>query len=110
MVNNALPAVSWSTMSQPVRRVMAPRLVAPRRNSRRDGSGRSLAASLIRSLGSTPGMTFRIFGIAPSCLEQLALLILEHDLVRKSTTFRDHAQRPIIIARKLFGTSMASAM
>src|SRR5262249_34059535 len=53
-------------MSQPVRNVMAPRLVAPRRNSRRAGLGRSLAASLIKSLGSTPGMVLRTFGIALS--------------------------------------------
>src|SRR5262245_9610503 len=53
-------------MSQPVKNVMAPRLVAPRRNSRRDGSGSSFAASLISSFGSTPGITFRAFGIGLS--------------------------------------------
>src|SRR3972149_1627871 len=49
-------AVSPSIMSQPVRKVSAPRLAAPRRKLRRIGSGSSLPASLISSLGSTPGM------------------------------------------------------
>src|SRR5215470_5770028 len=53
-------------MSQPVRNVSAPRLAPPRRNSRRVGSGMSLVASLIRSLGSTPGITLRMRGMAPS--------------------------------------------
>src|SRR5580693_715434 len=56
---SALSAVGPSMMSQPVSIASAPRLVAPRRNSRRDGSGNSLAASLIRSFGSTPGGGFR---------------------------------------------------
>src|SRR5664279_5155717 len=49
-------AVSPSIMSQPVRKASAPRLAAPRRKPRRAGSGINLAASLISSLGSTPGM------------------------------------------------------
>src|SRR5256885_1908336 len=50
-------------MSQPVRKVSAPRLAPPRRNSRRVGSGRSFAASLIRSFGSTPGIGLRMRGM-----------------------------------------------
>src|SRR5580704_9419115 len=46
-------------MSQPVSMATAPRLAAPRRNSRRDGSGSSLPASLIKSFGSTPGICLR---------------------------------------------------
>ena len=70
--------------SQPVRKASAPRLAAPRRKQRRDRSGSSLAASLISSLGSTPGMILRCaHGGSP--------------------------QRPAIIARRLFGTSSASA-
>jgi hypothetical protein len=46
-------------MSQPVSIASEPRLAAPRRNSRRDGAGNSFAASLIRSLPSTPGGALR---------------------------------------------------
>ena len=53
-------AVSPSMMSQPVRKVSAPRLAAPRRKLRRIGSGNSLPASVIRSFGSTPGMILRM--------------------------------------------------
>src|SRR5262252_7276786 len=52
-------------MSQPVRKASAPRLAPPRRNSRRVGSGISLAASLISSFGSTPGGFPRMRDIAP---------------------------------------------
>src|SRR5215831_12285760 len=58
-LRNTFSAVSPSMMSQPVRNASAPRLAAPRRNERRAGSGINLAASLIRSLGSTPGMSLR---------------------------------------------------
>ena len=74
-------AVSPSMMSQPVRKASAPRLAAPRRKPRRAGSGISLAASLINSLGSTPGMMLRW----------------------RMTYF------PVTMARRLFGTSSASA-
>jgi hypothetical protein len=53
IVSSAFAALSWSTISQPVSSVMAPRLVAPRRKTRRDGSGSSFAASLISSLHRT---------------------------------------------------------
>src|SRR5262245_2804910 len=46
-------------MSQPVRKASAPRLAALRRKPRRLGSGISLAASLMSSPGSTPGMILR---------------------------------------------------
>src|SRR5271167_3314606 len=59
MTRSALSDVSLSTISQPVSMASAPRLVAPRRNSRRDGAGMSFAASLIRSLVSTPGICLR---------------------------------------------------
>ena len=75
-------AVSPSMMSQPVRKASAPRLAAPRRKPRRAGSGISLAASLISSLGSTPGMILR-----------WRMMILF----------------PTTMARRLFGTSSASA-
>ena len=74
-------------MSQPVSVASAPRLAAPRRNSRRDGSGNSFAASLIRSFGSTPGIFLRSRGIVCSSKNY----------------------RPRIMARKLFGTISASA-
>ena len=73
-------------MSQPVSVASAPRLAAPRRNSRRDGSGNSFAASLIKSFGSTPGIFLRSRGIVCSS-----------------------NYRPTIMARKLFGTISASA-
>src|SRR5262249_53079677 len=82
---SACSADGPSMMSQPVRKASAPRLAPPRRNARRVGSGMSLAASLISSLGSTPGGLFRMRDIA-------FLLLPEHDLFRKSvSTFRDHA-------------------
>src|SRR5262249_164998 len=56
-------AVGPSMMSQPVSIASEPRLKAPRRNSRRDGCGNSFAASLIRSLASTPGGALRFWGI-----------------------------------------------
>src|SRR5580700_3682444 len=59
ITRSALSAVGPSMMSQPVSVASAPRLAAPRRNRRRDGSGSSLAASLIRSFGSTPGIFLR---------------------------------------------------
>src|ERR1700759_3973179 len=60
---SALSAACPSMMSQPVSVASAPRLAAPRRKSRRDGSGNNLPASLIRCLGSTPGTGLRDFGI-----------------------------------------------
>src|SRR5215813_7913751 len=63
MCISAFSADGPSMMSQPERSASAPRLAPPRRNSRRVGSGRSLAASLIRSFGSTPGMDLRRRGI-----------------------------------------------
>src|SRR6185437_6260561 len=59
ILRNTPSAVLPSMMSQPVRKASAPRLAAPRRKPRRAGSGISLAASLISSLGSTPGMILR---------------------------------------------------
>src|SRR5471030_458530 len=59
-LRNTASAVSPSMMSQPVRKVSAPRLAAPRRKLRRSGSGISLPASLISSLGSTPEMILRM--------------------------------------------------
>src|SRR5471032_815142 len=59
ILRSTLSAVSPSMMSQPVRNVSAPRLAAPRRKLRRIGSGSSLPASFISSLGSTPGMILR---------------------------------------------------
>src|ERR1019366_8140918 len=56
ILRNTPSAVSPSMMSQPVRKVSAPRLAAPRRKLRRIGSGISLPASLSSSLASTPGM------------------------------------------------------
>src|SRR5215475_10292922 len=56
---NTPSAASLSMMSQPVRKASAPRLAAPRRKPRRLASGISLAASFIRSFGSTQGMTLR---------------------------------------------------
>src|SRR5664279_1177402 len=58
ILRNTPSAVSPSMISQPVRKVSAPRLAAPRRKLRRSGLGSSLPASLISSLGSTPGMIF----------------------------------------------------
>ena len=55
---------AYSVMSQPDKAASAPRLAAPRRKKRRDGSGKSLAASLIRSFGSTPGTCLRMRGTA----------------------------------------------
>src|ERR1043165_1810177 len=52
-------------MSQPGRNASAPRLAAPRRKPRRLSSGISLAASLIRSFGSTPGMILRWRMLSP---------------------------------------------
>ncbi len=69
-------------MSQPVRKASAPRLAPPRRNSRRVGSGISLAASLISSFGSTPGGYLRMRDMALS-------------------------QRPVIMARRLRGMTIA---
>src|SRR5215468_10247191 len=63
MCISAFSAEGPSMMSQPERNASAPRLAPPRRNSRRVGSGRSLAASLIRSFGSTPGMALRRRGM-----------------------------------------------
>src|ERR1700730_9842184 len=63
---SALSAVGPSMISQPVSVASAPRLAAPRRNSRRDGSGKSFAASLIKSFGSTPGIFLRSRGITCS--------------------------------------------
>src|SRR5215469_13209590 len=63
ITRSALSALGPSMMSQPVSVASAPRLAAPRRNRRRDGSGNSLAASLIRSFGSTPGIFLRSRGI-----------------------------------------------
>src|SRR5262245_10589547 len=51
-------------MSQPVRKASAPRLAPPRRNSRRVGSGISVAASLMSSLASTPGGFLRMRDMA----------------------------------------------
>src|SRR5579859_3977809 len=59
MARSAFSDVSPSMMSQPLSMASAPRLAAPRRNSRRDGSGKSLPASLIRSFASTPGTDLR---------------------------------------------------
>src|SRR5450631_3469654 len=59
ILRSTASAVSPSMMSQPVRKASAPRLAAPRRKPRRAGSGINLAASLIRSLGSTPGIILR---------------------------------------------------
>src|ERR1700690_3441801 len=56
ILRSTASALSPSMMSQPVRKASAPRLAAPRRKPRRAGSGINLAASLIRSLGSTPGI------------------------------------------------------
>src|ERR1700722_12311498 len=62
---SALSAVGPSMISQPVSVASAPRLAAPRKNSRRDGSGRRFAASLNKSFGSTPGI---FFALARHCL------------------------------------------
>src|SRR5208282_5860083 len=59
MTRSAFSAVSPSMISQPLSIASAPRLAAPRRKNRRDGSGRSFAASLISSFGSTPGTGLR---------------------------------------------------
>src|SRR5271165_6997726 len=53
-------------MSQPVSKASVPRLAPPRRNSRRAGSGTSFAASLSRSLASTPGGGLRLRDISSS--------------------------------------------
>src|SRR5436305_15338663 len=53
-------------MSQPDSNASAPRLAPPRKNARRAGSGISFAASLISSLGSTPGGFLRKRAITSS--------------------------------------------
>src|SRR6516164_9632580 len=75
IVISAFSAVRLSTMSHPVSIVTAPRPAAPRRNVRRDGSGNSFAASLIRSFGSTPGTALRIF---PMLFSRSALAAADH--------------------------------
>src|SRR5208283_3692327 len=59
MTRSAFSELSPSMISQPLSTASAPRLAAPRRKNRRDGSGSNLAASLIRSFGSTPGSGLR---------------------------------------------------
>src|ERR1700722_15053618 len=59
MTRSAFSDVSPSTISQPLSTASAPRLAAPRRKNRRDGSGKSLPASSIRGLGASPGKTLR---------------------------------------------------
>src|SRR5437763_5319231 len=56
---SASSAEDSSMMSQPVKKARAPRLAPPRRNSRRVGSGISLAASFIRSWASRPVLRMR---------------------------------------------------
>ena len=81
-------AEKLSDTSQPVSNVSAPRLAPPAMKRRRDRSGISRVASLIKSFLSTPGI--RSLRMRPMIFPQ---------------TF----QRPMIMARRLFGTSSASA-
>src|SRR5579863_3719815 len=78
---SAFSDVGPSMISQPVSIASAPRLVAPRRNSRRDGAGKSLAASVMRRFGSTPfiGWRGRDIAFSPSTAEDHGAQALRHD-------------------------------
>src|SRR5262245_44415075 len=96
-LRNMPSAVSPSIMSQPVKKASAPRLAAPRRKPRRLASGISLAASFIRSFGSTPGMIlrWRIVAFLPSgdhCTEPFRDDQRERNMHNEKSDDRGHSE------------------